>query len=150
MFVVSLCENSQNFPLHKKNGNKFEQYIFNKDGRGEITSCFPSPPLQNIIIYGYHSNKNATSDNVYYDDYFAITEIEDSLYEHLMAEWGKVDSLLSSGLIFGCINRSEAVLNAKAKINGDPKSINTGTRPLSINNSFDNLPKATKVSSRIM
>lgn len=136
MFVVSLHEQSIIFNLHKKTGDKFENYEYTKNCYNEITSIKSAIPLHKIIIYGYIAQyvKNKNISNVYFEDKFAITEIEDKLFEHLMAEHGNSNALFKNNIIFNEKKQLDAILCAREKTHSNAiRLINTGSRPYNIN-----------------
>ncbi len=148
MFVISFCENNNQFDLHRKSGNKFETHNITKNSSNEVTSMMNAEPVAKVIIYGYHSSVNdevRKLQNMYYGDYFCVSEIADDLWDHLMGEHGKSDVLLKNGLIIGEKNQIEAVAKAKGTLAGGLARLQTGTRPLSINDNF-NLPQKAIVT----
>ena len=136
MYIVSLCEQNYLFNLHNKApSGLFEHYKFTYDGDNKITNALPANPVQSLTIWGYLSKKSNLKDgyNIYYGEHFAITEVNDDLANHLLAEWGTSSPLFTSGLIFVEKKETEARAKALAKLSNGANSINTGSRFLSIN-----------------
>ena len=111
MFLVSFHEQTIKFDLHKKVGNKFENYITSYNVDKNITGMMPAPAQSSVMIYGYtaRAKRNEISSNVYFDDYFAITEIDDKKCEHLLAEWGDTHPLFRNTIIFVAKSEVEAI-----------------------------------------
>ena len=158
MFVVSFCEQNILFGLHKKVGDKFETYSFTTDG-DRITGAQPAVPLNELTIYGYVSKVNdsiSRNNNMYYGDHFAVMEVDDKAYEHLMAQWGTASSTLKNGLIFGEKKQADAIAKAKARVaGGGLASLDTGSRPLAINYAYQSslrapLPEHKKIHASDM
>lgn len=139
MFLVSFHEQTIKFDLHKKVGNKFENYITSYNVDKNITGMMPAPAQSSVMIYGYtaRAKRNEISSNVYFDDYFAITEIDDKKCEHLLAEWGDTHPLFRNTIIFVAKSEVEAIAQAKSMLAGGLASINTGCRPMSVNDHLE-------------
>lgn len=157
MFVVSFHEQNLLFKLHPMVNGKFEHYKFTTDGDNKITSARPAIPVNQLIIYGYMSKNNqeiGATHNIYYGDHFAVMEIDDKTWEHLMSEWGSANPTLKNGIIFGEKKQSDAIAKAKARtIGGGLSLLDTGARPLSINNAYkmkQNFPNMKKLNANEM
>ncbi len=141
MFVVSFHEQSHKFNLHNKGeGGKFDSYLYTKDSRGDITSGVHAIPVNEVIIFGYLSKHNKTiiaSCNMYYGDCFAVMELDDKTWEHLIAEWGTASTLFRTGIIFAEKKQADAIAKAKSRLlGGGIFSLDTGSRPLDINDKY--------------
>lgn len=138
MFVVSVCEQNNQYNLHRKSGKVFESYTAVKDVAGQVTSMQPAPVDKQVIIFGYHAKANfevVSKYNIYFGEGYAITEIPNDDYEHMMAEWANSDVLLKNGFIFGVENQVEAVAKAKDTVF---KQLDTGTRPMILSEKYKN------------
>jgi hypothetical protein len=139
MYIVSFHEQTIRFDLHKKVGNKFEHYTTNYDVNKNITGMMPSSAQGSVLVYGYHarSKQRDISSNTWFDDYFAVTEISDKTCEHLLAEWGNAHPLFMNKILFVAKSQIEAVAEAKSMLAGGLAQINTGCRPMSINDHLE-------------
>jgi hypothetical protein len=139
MFVVSFHEQTLQYDLHHATKNKFSHYVYNTDGENKITGAKRANPEHVVLIPGYISKHNQIIRdryNVYYGSYFAISNIDDALYEHLMSEY-KNNPPIKNGIIVGFDNQTDAIAFAQARLaGGGIKQLDTGSRPLSINQTY--------------
>lgn len=142
MFFINFSERTTAFDLHEKDGDKFKQITYEYDSKGFANSGFPAHVVKRVNIFGYTARENKEliqNTNVYFNDYYAITEVPDETANHLLAEWEKSSPLFASKLIMVAKKQHEAEAIARDKIGNNPSAINTGSRPLEINTSFNSI-----------
>lgn len=151
MFFINFSERTTAFDLHEKEGDKFKQITYNYDQNGYPSSASPAPAVKRVNIFGYTSRDNKDliqNTNVYFNDYYAITEIPDETANHLLAEWEKSSPLFASKLIMVAKKQHEAEAMARDRIGNNPSAINTGSRPLEINNYIDGLKQIKPIENQ--
>ena len=136
-YILSFHEQTIEYDLHSKVDGKFAMYDILKNGNNEYTSAQYKMPLSKVIIAGYNArnNKNLNSrNNIYYGQYYAVTEIDSNLAEHLLDQWGN-STLFASRIISIRDNKEDAIaIGEEITTPSNILTLDTGARYLEINN----------------
>lgn len=136
-YILSFHEQTIEYDLHSKVDGKFAMYDILKNGNSEYTSAQYKIPLSKVIIAGYNAKNNKDLNNIYniyYSQYYAVTEIDSNLANHLLEQWGN-STLFANGIILIRDTKEDAIaIGEEITSPSNIIMLDTGARYLDINN----------------